>query len=86
MKIFKNSLRIGIAASTVVGFVGGWALFAHSLKPVATTQESAQVQLEPVPTLAPLNFDQRARNIQVQSPSIFSQSQMFRPRLRTGGS
>ncbi|MCL4507337.1 MAG: hypothetical protein M1434_10335 [Chloroflexi bacterium] len=36
MKLVKLGLRIYIAVSTVIGFLVGWILLAHSGKPAAT--------------------------------------------------
>lgn len=87
MKHFKLSLRVWIAVSSVVGFIGGWALLAHSPKPVQASQgnSTTQVELAPLPTLAPLSsFRSQGDSLQ-QLPS-FSQPMASFPRLRTGGS
>ncbi len=82
MKALLNGLRILIAAGSIGGFFGGWALLAHSGKPVAAAPAAAQVapaplrpqdlltgpsQLQPLPALPPIRS-------------------MALPRLRTGGS
>jgi hypothetical protein len=43
-----NSLRVLIAAGSVGGFLGGWALLAHSGKPVAAQPPAAQVAPAPL--------------------------------------
>ncbi len=85
MKYTKLGLRIWLALSSVAGFLGGWALLAHSPKPAQPIQNQPMVEITPLPTLAPLpSFNQRNQGFQ-QLPSV-SQNQGFRPRLRTGGS
>jgi hypothetical protein len=89
MKIFKIGLRIWIAAVSVVSFLMGWIMFAHSGKPVSVLGQSSQPQpvqasqLQPIPTLPPLDDPQ----LSMQSIQPMPQAQMqFQPRLRSGGS
>lgn len=85
MKYTKLGLRLWIAMSSVAGFLGGWALLAHSPKPAQLVQNQPVVESTPLPTLAPLpSFNQRSQGFQ-QLPSL-SQNRGFKPRLRTGGS
>lgn len=52
------SLRIVIAAGSVGGFLGGWALLSHANKPVeaqAPAQSESAPEAAPLPTLAPRN-------------------------------
>lgn len=53
MKNLKNSLHILLTFASVIGFLGGWATFAHSRKPIqpVTAQPPA---LEPLAPLTPL--------------------------------
>lgn len=92
MKLFKRFLHWIIAGSSVVGFLGGWALFAHSLKPVATpasvpsvsaSQSAAPVQLPDLPPIP--SIDGTQPNIQ---PLQNLPAPSFSPRIffRTGGS
>jgi hypothetical protein len=46
MKKFKNGLHVLITAASMLSFLGGWAILAHSPKPVQP--------LEPLPTLEPV--------------------------------
>jgi hypothetical protein len=87
MKHFKNSLRLWIAASSVVGFFGGWVLLAHAPKPAQASQPApdTQVELAPLPTLGPLPSISSQPSTVQQLPS-FSQPVFRSPRLRTGGS
>jgi hypothetical protein len=91
MKIFKIGLRIWIAAISVVSFLIGWIMFAHSGKPVSIFGSSSQPlpvqasQFQPIPTIPPLNDPQL--NTQTFQSLPQQQPQMsFQPRLRTGGS
>jgi hypothetical protein len=91
MKIFKIGLRVWIAIVSVFSFFLGWILFAHSAKPVSILSQPSQPQpvqssqLQPIPTLPPINDLQTgAQNfqpIQPQPPQTF-----FQPSLRTRGS
>src|SRR5450759_3756405 len=51
MKIYKLALRIWIGLASVLGFLGGWALLAHSGKPVPFTTSSAVSSNVVQPTL-----------------------------------
>ncbi len=85
MKYMKMGFRIWIAMSSVAGFLGGWALLAHSPKPAQPSQNPAQVELAPLPTLeSNPSFGERNRGLQ-QLPA-FQQSRRGSSRLRTGGS
>ncbi len=90
MKHFKSILRLWFATTSVVGFLGGWVLFAHSGKPVAANADQQAVAVEatpfaPLPTLAPLPaMGDPITNL--QPLPVMPQAQMFAPRMRTGGS
>ncbi len=86
IKQFKNSLRMLIAGSSVMGFVAGWVLLAHSGKPVQVT--SAPAPLAPassISQLGPIPGNIQDPNLQPLAPIPAPQYQ-FTPRLRTGGS
>lgn len=91
MKIMKIGLRVWIGIVSLFSFLLGWILFAHSAKPVSILSQPSQPQpvlasqLQPIPTLPPLNDPQlSSQNIQ---PIPQQQPQMlFQPRLRSGGS
>lgn len=91
MKNFKIGLRIWIAAVSVVSFIVGWVMFAHSGKPVSILGQSSQLQpvqasqLQPIPTLPPLNFNDPQLSTQNIQPLPQPQT-LFQPRLRSGGS
>ncbi|MDD5369064.1 MAG: hypothetical protein PHQ40_08265 [Anaerolineaceae bacterium] len=98
MKPLKLGLRIWIALSSIIAFLGGWALFSHANKPVSIFSAPSQSQsidsgaLAPIPTLPPVpSLDQltngsRNSAIQPLPPLPQISSQQFMPRLRTMGS
>jgi hypothetical protein len=88
MKNYKSIIRIWIALCSLAGFFGGWAMLAHSPKPMQATagREAAAanqtVQLPPLPPMP--SFSQTGANFQ---PIPFQpQTSFAMPRLRTGGS
>ena len=98
MKLVKVGLRIYIAISTIIGFLVGWILLAHSGKPADnsaaaqtnnitffsdTSNQSGQA-LAPIPSLDQLTAGATA----VQAPQALPQlpSVGFSPRIRTHGS
>jgi hypothetical protein len=86
MKGLLYSLRILIAAGSLGGFFGGWALLAHSGKPVASLPPPAQVAPGPLTpqdllTLPPSQL----QPLQPLQPLAPLPSMSF-PQLRTGGS
>jgi hypothetical protein len=98
VKLVKLGLHIYIAISTVMGFLAGWILLAHSGKP-ATYSAAAQgtnsaittqYAVQAVPTLAPIpSLDQLAGGATaVLAPQPLPQipSIGFAPRIRTSGS
>jgi hypothetical protein len=92
MKPYKNFLRYWFAITSVLSFVGGWIIFAHSPKPVGQTAGNEANSLAPLPTLAPIQTFGNSNN-KNWFGSLFSsgsqnnaqQSSGF-PRIRTGGS
>jgi len=83
MKLFKTTLRIWIAMTSLSGFMAGWILLAHSPKP-QSSQQTAQSEVMPLPTLIPIvPFDPNRRPQSVQS---FAPVTSFLPSFRTGGS
>ncbi len=83
MKSFLNRLRIFIAAGSVAGFVGGWALLAHAGKPVDAAAPAPVEQVAPASQQSQGSF--RPRQLQ-PLPSLSQPSFRVMPRLRTGGS
>ncbi len=92
MKLFQNIIRSVILAGSIGGFLGGWALFAHSGKPVdaapAPDTSAPAPVIQPLPTLPPLNFNSPSSiSPDVQPlPSLPPVSTSRLPRMRTRGS
>ncbi len=91
MRLVKSALRFWITFASVISFVGGWIVLAHSPKPVQFNLSSSN-GTAPLPTLEPLaplsGFDARDDNSQNQplfniQPRTFSRSNPF---FTTGGS
>ncbi len=92
MKLFRFALNIWITIASVLSFLIGWVVLAHSPKPVqnTSTSQSPVVNVTPLPTLTPMqNFqfggNNNLQNFQVQAPSPV-QNIMPQPLFRTGGS
>jgi hypothetical protein len=90
MKFLKNGIRTWVAITSITGFLGGWAVFAHTEKPVTNTaqqQPPAQIQVQPLPTLPPIPpMNQPIQQIQpIQPIQPMPQINTF-SRMRTGGS
>ncbi len=84
-----KGMHVLIAAGSLVGFVGGWALLAHAPKPEQVAAPEVSPLVEPAPTLAPLQFNRTAPALQPLPTAIPLQIQpqlQRRTRLRTGGS
>jgi hypothetical protein len=87
MKFLKNGLRTWVAITSVAGFLGGWAVFAHAEKPVSNTtpQPTQQIEVAPLPTLPAIpSLSQPIQQIQPIQP--MPQINTFSRRIRTGGS
>ena len=86
MRLLKIGLRFWITLTSVVSFLAGWVMLAHSPKPV---QPNAGETVSAVPTLAPLPpLDFSAGGSQFQNlPLMVQQSpRSFSPSFRSGGS
>jgi hypothetical protein len=98
MKPVKFSLRVWIAVTSVLSFLGGWALFSHAGKPAPlfpaaldpqTTGGGAVVAatLAPIPSLNDLTASAKpSGNLQVLPSQPNVSVQQFAPRLRSRGS
>lgn len=96
MKWMKLGLRLWIGISTLIGFLLGWILLAHSGSPAAASVKTAgsavrisavQPALQPVPSLDDLAGGAQVQSVQPlqplpASPRITGNA----PRLRTSGS
>ena len=88
MKIFKKALHYWIAIASVFSFLGGWALLAHSPKPV---QPASVANIAPLQNLPPIQaFGEGSQSGQSQGGlNLFTsnnQPSAGVPLLRTGGS
>jgi hypothetical protein len=54
MKIFRKLLRYWIGFASVLSFLGGWAILAHSPKPVQLQSAAGSVQPAALPSLPPI--------------------------------
>ena len=86
MKMFRIVLRYWIAIASVLSFMGGWVILAHSPKPV----QPVTVQSAALPTLPPI---QAFGDVNNNGLGFFSTNSQANPqpsagfrRLRTGGS
>jgi hypothetical protein len=91
MKPTKNFLRIWFAITSVLSFIGGWIILAHSPKPVQPTSTKGTNELAPLPTLPPIQTFGTSNNN--NGFGLFSQgtnnnpsSGFGFPTMRTGGS
>lgn len=83
MKLIKLGLRVWITLASIISFLMGWVMLAHSPKPVQTGSTQTTTSLSP---LQPLDFgsgDDDSQNIpmfqSVNRPGLI-------PRFRTSGS
>lgn len=90
MKIFRKVLRYWIAIASVLSFLGGWVILAHSPKPVQPQPSSAQSVA--LPNLPPIQA--YGSNVNNNGLNFFSnnntqsspQPSTSVPMLRTRGS
>ncbi|HEX7620221.1 MAG TPA: hypothetical protein VF359_03375 [Anaerolineales bacterium] len=89
MKIIKIALHYWIALVSVLSFLVGWGMLAHSLKPVQPSQTSTRNTVS-LPALPPIQaFGGGTRNnggggLNFSAPN--NQSSLGFPILRSGGS
>ena len=92
MKIFRKLLRYWIAVASVLSFLGGWVILAHSPKPVQGPTSSAAAQSVALPNLPPIqaygsNVNNNGLNFFSNNNTQSSQSPSANvPMLRTRGS
>jgi hypothetical protein len=87
MKILKALLHYWFAFISVVSFLVGWGMLAHSLKPIQPTQNATnssitQLSLPPIQAFG----SGGSANIPSTGNSTTNQFTVSRPRLRSGGS
>ncbi len=94
MKIIKSALHYWIAIVSVLSFLVGWGMLAHSLKPVSASQVSSPSTAS-LPALPPIQAfgglsgsgitgNNGGSNLNLSAPSNPPTSSF--PRLRSGGS
>ena len=75
MKLFRKVLRYWIAFASLLSFLGGWVILAHSPKPV----QPAAVQSITLPAIQ--TFD---GNINSNEPGFFSDNSQTIPQFGSG--
>jgi hypothetical protein len=88
MKIIKTALHYWFAIVSVVSFLIGWGMLAHSLKPVQPTQ-TINVNTASLPALPPIQAfgggnGNGGSGLNFSTPNTQSNSGI--PLLRSGGS
>jgi hypothetical protein len=88
MKIAKKFTHYWFVIVSVLSFLAGWGMLAHSLKPVTASQTTA-INTSSLPALPPIQAfgpgTGTSSGLNLITPST-SQSNVGFPRLRTGGS
>ncbi len=69
MKLFRKLLRYWIGIASVLSFLGGWVILAHSPKPVQSQSTSASVSPTVLSTLPPIQAYGGTSN---NGPTFFS--------------
>lgn len=85
MKFIKVSLRFWITLTSLMSFMIGWAMLAHSPKPL----QDGAVHAAQLPALQPLDFGNNTNNNGSGFQIFQANSQprsVFSPMFRTGGS
>ena len=90
MKLFKKLLRYWIAIASVLSFLGGWIILAHSPKPVLPGSTASQ-SLAALPPIQAYGNDINNNGLGFFSNNAPANSQTIQPntgfpRLRTRGS
>jgi hypothetical protein len=87
MKVFRKLLRYWIAIASVLSFLGGWVILAHSPKPVQQTTTVNSATLPDLPAI------QAFGDVNNNGLGFFSTNSHANPQprsgfplLRTGGS
>jgi hypothetical protein len=88
MKFIKTILRYWFAIVSVLSFLVGWGMLAHSLKPTQSSGSNPAYNIT-LPQLPPIQaFGGGNGGLQNFSTSnnVSQSNSGFRPRLRSGGS
>lgn len=86
MKIVKSSMRVWLTFASVISFLMGWVLLSHAQKPAPLQVNQPAITAPssvPQQSIQTFNFNSGSATFPFSSQS---QSQFFRPSLRTGGS
>jgi hypothetical protein len=87
MKIIKTALHYWFAIVSVLSFLAGWGMLAHSLKPVQPGQATT-ANVSSLPSLPPIQAfgggSGSGSGLNLAAPS--TQSNLGAPLLRSGGS
>jgi hypothetical protein len=91
MKITKRFTHYWFVIVSILSFLTGWGMLAHSLKPV-TSSQTTTVKNMVLPTLQPIEAfnsgsgtsNSTSNGLQMVAPS--NNQSIFAPVLRTGGS
>jgi hypothetical protein len=81
MKPFRKILRFWIAIASVLSFLGGWVILAHSPKPVQPQSLSIQPSAA-LPALPPIQA--YGGNVNNNGPSFFSNNSQAAPQTSLG--
>jgi hypothetical protein len=87
MKIIKTALHYWFGFVSILSFLLGWGMLAHSLKPVQPTQAAAinSTSLPALPPIQPfIGGSQDGNGLSLPAPG--NQTVFGVPRLRSGGS
>ena len=90
MKVFRKVLRYWIAIASVLSFLGGWVILAHSPKPVQPQALASQFS-KALPALPPIqaygsSVNNNGLGFFSNNAPAASQPSAGMPRLRTRGS
>jgi hypothetical protein len=85
MKLFRKLLRYWIALASVLSFLGGWAILAHSPKPVETATVQSSAALPPIQAYGS-NINNNGLGFFSNNAPANSIPNAGFPRLRTRGS
>ena len=87
MRLFRKALRYWMAIASVLSFLGGWVILAHSPKPI----QPIPVEQAALPNLPPIqafgdNVNNDGLGFFTNNSQTNNQPSFGMPRLRTRGS
>ena len=85
MKIIKTALHYWFAVVSVLSFLAGWGMLAHSLKPVQPVQATT-ANVSSLPSLPPIQAFGSGSGSGLNFAAPGTQSNLGAPLLRSGGS